>query len=126
MDKKAEIYTNKFSLQAIEDDKRMVELVKPKLYSDDVRINRIITLGGDGTILFAIKMFYNKKMPPIISFGLGSVGYLWWFDSANLKEVLEKVLLKEEVSSPSIGGSTTDNSEVSFEEEERGKLTQKS
>jgi NAD kinase len=48
-----------------------------KIFEEDhSAINRVITLGGDGTILFAIKMFYNKKVPPIISFGMGSVGYL--------------------------------------------------
>jgi len=89
-----EIYTNKFSLDAIKNDKRVTKSIKPKLYTDDIHINRIITLGGDGTILFAIKMFYNKCMPPIIGFSMGSVGYLCQFDSENILEVLEEILIK--------------------------------
>lgn len=59
-------------------------------------------MGGDGTILYAIKMFYNRKIPPIISFGLGSVGYLWWFDATNLEEVLYHWLIKERINHPSV------------------------
>ena len=40
-------------------------------------------------------MFYNKVVPPIISFSLGSVGYLWCFDSRNIIKVLEQVLFNE-------------------------------
>ena len=56
-------------------------------------INRIITLGGDGTILYVVKMFYNKEVPPIISFSLGSFGYLWQFQSDELYSVLENWLI---------------------------------
>ena len=88
-----EIYTNKASLKAIENDKMLTKSIKPKIYTEDIQINRIITLGGDGTILFAIKMFYNKSIPPIIAFSLGSVGYLCYFDSEKLETVLWNVLI---------------------------------
>lgn len=52
-------------------------------------------MGGDGTILFAIKMFYNRRMPPIISFGLGSVGYLCCFEVEELYEALYKCLIED-------------------------------
>ena len=58
------------------------------------KINRIITLGGDGTILYAVKMFYNRDLPPLISFSLGSVGHLCRYDSANYESVLINCLLK--------------------------------
>ncbi len=32
----------------------------------------IITLGGDGTILYAAKQFYTTYIPPIIAFALVS------------------------------------------------------
>ena len=62
---------------------------------DKLYINRVVTLGGDGTILFAIKMFYNHKMPPVISFGLGSVGYLCCFDSDDYESVLYSCFIKK-------------------------------
>ena len=39
-------------------------------------IEYIITLGGDGTILWATKMFHGDYIPPLISFSHGSLGYL--------------------------------------------------
>ena len=38
-------------------------------------------------------MFYNKDVPPIISFSLGSLGYLWQFEAEELSSVLENWLL---------------------------------
>ncbi|CAI2372551.1 unnamed protein product [Moneuplotes crassus] len=86
------IYTTKSSLEAIKDDPIVKTKVKPLVFSQDVEINRIITLGGDGTILFAIKLFYNKKVPPMISFGMGSVGYLCAFDSQDVTGTLVELL----------------------------------
>lgn len=40
------------------------------------KIEYIITLGGDGTILWATKMFHGDYIPPLISFSHGSLGYL--------------------------------------------------
>ena len=42
------------------------------------KIDLIITLGGDGTILHVGKMFQNK-IPPVLSFSLGSLGFLLSF-----------------------------------------------
>ena len=64
--------SNKFSIQTAKEedmisqfvDQDIAKLVNLDLvgeYTDeDDSVNRIVTLGGDGTILFAIKMFYNK------------------------------------------------------------------
>jgi len=44
-----------------QDIAKLVNLDLVGEYTDeDDSVNRIVTLGGDGTILFAIKMFYNK------------------------------------------------------------------
>src|ERR1043166_2706507 len=42
-------------------------------------IDLIITLGGDGTILFSSWMFQHD-IPPLLSFHLGSLGFLTVFD----------------------------------------------
>ena len=57
-----------FQLSAVEDEDRETLLLKS--------INRVITLGGDGTILYAVKMYYNQRMPPVISFAMGSMSYM--------------------------------------------------
>lgn len=54
------------------------------------KINYIVSLGGDGTILYAAKQFVGAYIPPIISFALvrfkifqvlkGSLGYMCYFD----------------------------------------------
>lgn len=70
-----------------------IEAIKICSEDEKVKINRAITLGGDGTILYTVKMFYNSVIPPIISFGLGSVGYLCSFDSSNYEEILDICLV---------------------------------
>lgn len=101
------IFSNQVSFNTTSDqkliaqlsDKSLIEKLdrdQVKIYSEDeCKISRVITLGGDGTILYAIKMFYNRKMPPIISFGLGSVGFLCCFDSLNIENVLYHCLIRK-------------------------------
>ena len=46
---------------------------------DDVfraTIDYIITLGGDGTILWAAKQFNGDIIPPMITFSQGSLGFM--------------------------------------------------
>ncbi|CAI2371666.1 unnamed protein product [Moneuplotes crassus] len=113
-------YTNQVSLEyAIKDE--MIENYRDKSLIDKIDfdsvhifeeetniINRVITLGGDGTILFAIKMFYNTRVPPIISFGLGSVGFLCCFDSSELERALFHCLLKKRKRKSTINHVTID------------------
>lgn len=50
-----------------------VELFREFNAKDDVekrKIHYIITLGGDGTILYAAKQFPGSYIPPIISFAM--------------------------------------------------------
>jgi NAD+ kinase len=44
------------------------------------QIDFIITLGGDGTILWASKEFRRQHFPPLISFSHGSLGYMCNFE----------------------------------------------
>lgn len=39
-------------------------------------VDAIITLGGDGTILHAASLFSSTYVPPILSFSLGTLGFL--------------------------------------------------
>ncbi|KFX99988.1 hypothetical protein V490_01551 [Pseudogymnoascus sp. VKM F-3557] len=47
----------------------------------------IITLGGDGTVLYASWLF-QRIVPPVLSFALGSLGFLTKFDFENFQGTL--------------------------------------
>ncbi|KAI9326924.1 ATP-NAD kinase-like domain-containing protein [Zopfochytrium polystomum] len=55
-------------------------------------IDFIVTLGGDGTVLFTSWLFQRTHVPPIVPFHLGSLGFLTNFDVSNIRNVLERVL----------------------------------
>ena len=57
-------------------------------------INYIITLGGDGTILWAHKQFHGHYIPPMITFSMGSLGYMceFNFDPKTLPDLLNNIL----------------------------------
>lgn len=47
----------------------------------------VITLGGDGTVLFASWLF-QRLVPPVLSFALGSLGFLTKFDFEDYQKTL--------------------------------------
>lgn len=49
----------------------------------------VITLGGDGTVLYASWLF-QRIVPPVLSFALGSLGFLTKFDFGKYAETLTK------------------------------------
>lgn len=51
----------------------------------------VLTLGGDGTVLFTSWLF-QRIVPPILSFALGSLGFLTNFQFAQYKEALNKIM----------------------------------
>ncbi|XP_014663475.1 PREDICTED: NAD kinase-like isoform X2 [Priapulus caudatus] len=73
--------------------------LKDKLYTvsegqDDLtdKIDFILCLGGDGTLLHASSLF-QTSVPPVLAFHLGSLGFLTIFEYAeNFKSVLTSVL----------------------------------
>ncbi|KAI8923944.1 ATP-NAD kinase-like domain-containing protein [Entophlyctis helioformis] len=54
-------------------------------------IDFVITFGGDGTVLFAAWLF-QYRVPPIIPFNLGSLGFLTVFDHDTFTGSLEHLL----------------------------------
>ncbi|PVU96023.1 hypothetical protein BB559_002533 [Furculomyces boomerangus] len=63
-------------------------------YEPDVHkksIDFIITLGGDGTLLRASSLF-QEKIPPILSFSMGTLGFLLPFDFKNFKNVINSFI----------------------------------
>ncbi|KAG4979315.1 hypothetical protein JHK85_033273 [Glycine max] len=62
------------------------------------KVDLVVTLGGDGTVLWAASMF-KGPVPPIVPFSLGSLGFMTPFselnhpsDSEQYKECLESIL----------------------------------
>lgn len=53
----------------------------------------VITLGGDGTVLYASWLF-QRIVPPILSFALGSLGFLTKFDFEDYEETLQSAFDK--------------------------------
>lgn len=55
-----------------------------------LRIDLVICLGGDGTLLFTSNLF-KTSVPPVISFSFGSLGFLSPFSFENFPAALTKV-----------------------------------
>ncbi|KAJ3251492.1 hypothetical protein HDU77_005843 [Chytriomyces hyalinus] len=57
----------------------------------DQDIDLVITLGGDGTVLYTSSLFQNR-VPPIVPFHLGSLGFLTVFEKSTYPSVLSDIL----------------------------------
>ncbi|CCK71104.1 NADH/NAD(+) kinase KNAG_0G00470 [Huiozyma naganishii CBS 8797] len=60
----------------------------------DVFFDLCVTMGGDGTVLFASTLF-QKHVPPVLPFSLGSLGFLTNFDFGQFKQDLPVILNKK-------------------------------
>ena len=61
----------------------------PKLAQEQPHLfDFVITLGGDGTVLYTSWLF-QRIVPPVLSFALGSLGFLTNFDFADHQRILE-------------------------------------
>ncbi|QRV98030.1 ATP-NAD kinase [Ceratobasidium sp. AG-Ba] len=59
--------------------------------ADKPEIDLIITLGGDGTILHASSLFNTGPVPPVLSFSMGTLGFLLPFHINSLPMALDDV-----------------------------------
>jgi NAD+ kinase len=79
----------------IEEQPRFQHLLKywsPDLcWSQPEKFDLVLTLGGDGTVLFTSWLF-QRIVPPILSFSLGSLGFLTNFEYDQFKEHLNKIM----------------------------------
>ena len=72
--------------------------VKDKLMTftegkDDLtdKIDFIVCLGGDGTLLYASSLF-QQSVPPVMAFHMGSLGFLTPFEIENFEQQVTHVL----------------------------------
>ena len=61
----------------------------PKLAQEQPHLfDFVVTLGGDGTVLYTSWLF-QRIVPPVLSFALGSLGFLTNFDFSDHQRILE-------------------------------------
>ncbi|OJJ97001.1 hypothetical protein ASPACDRAFT_54324 [Aspergillus aculeatus ATCC 16872] len=88
--------SKRFDAQGLlEKDPRYQEMLRywtPDLcWSCPERFDLVLTLGGDGTVLFTSWLF-QRIVPPILCFSLGSLGFLTNFEFENYKDHLNAVM----------------------------------
>ncbi|KAK5941795.1 NAD(+) kinase [Knufia obscura] len=72
--------------------KSMLRYWTPDLcWSHPEKFDLVLTLGGDGTVLFTSWLF-QRVVPPILSFALGSLGFLTNFSFDNYKAHLTSIM----------------------------------
>ncbi|KAK5099959.1 NAD(+) kinase [Lithohypha guttulata] len=71
---------------------KMLRYWTPDLcWSSPEKFDLVLTLGGDGTVLFTSWLF-QRVVPPILSFALGSLGFLTNFEFSKYKETLNSIM----------------------------------
>ena len=55
-------------------------------------VDLCITLGGDGTVLHLASLFVaDEPLPPVVSFAMGTLGFLTPFDVTDFAATLDRV-----------------------------------
>ncbi|MCJ1270964.1 NAD(+) kinase [Lobaria immixta] len=71
---------------------RMLKYWTPDLcYKSPEKFDLVLTLGGDGTVLFTSWLF-QRIVPPVLSFSLGSLGFLTNFEFSSYKTHLDRIM----------------------------------
>ena len=55
------------------------------------RLDWVVTLGGDGTVLWTCSILGNGPVPPLVPFAMGSLGFMTPFAMDRMQKVLNKV-----------------------------------
>lgn len=72
--------------------KDMLQYWTPDLcWSRPEMFDLVLTLGGDGTVLFTSWLF-QRIVPPVLSFSLGSLGFLTSFEYERYKDHLNRIM----------------------------------
>jgi NAD+ kinase len=70
----------------------MLDYWTPDLcWTSPEKFDLVITLGGDGTVLYTSWLF-QRVVPPVLSFSLGSLGFLTNFEYQKFREQLDRVM----------------------------------
>lgn len=92
VERRLETHPDFGALQIVQEEPSAKERLKywdPKLVQEQPHLfDFVITLGGDGTVLYTSWLF-QRIVPPVLSFALGSLGFLTSFDFAEYQRTLE-------------------------------------
>ncbi|KAI6669577.1 hypothetical protein NL676_004462 [Syzygium grande] len=69
------------------------------------KVDLLVTLGGDGTVLWAASLFQGP-VPPVVSFNMGSLGFMTPFSRDGYKKQLESILRGDGLILSTTSGST--------------------
>ncbi|KAI0003994.1 ATP-NAD kinase [Xylariaceae sp. FL0662B] len=79
----------------VDEDPRFQSMLRywsPDLcWSQPEKFDLVLTLGGDGTVLFTSWLF-QRIVPPVLSFSLGSLGFLTSFEFEKYKQHLNRIM----------------------------------
>ncbi|XP_065061358.1 uncharacterized protein LOC135688439 [Rhopilema esculentum] len=64
---------------------------------EQCNVDLIICLGGDGTLIHTSSLF-QESCPPVVSFHLGTLGFLMTFDFDNFKQIITQTLKGKDLS----------------------------
>ncbi|CAJ2501717.1 Uu.00g045700.m01.CDS01 [Anthostomella pinea] len=82
----------------IDEDPRYQSMLRywsPDLcWTQPEKFDLVLTLGGDGTVLFTSWLF-QRVVPPVLSFSLGSLGFLTTFEFEKYKQQLNRIMGSE-------------------------------
>jgi len=92
VERRMETHPDFGTLQLLQEEPSAKDRLKfwdPKLAQEQPHLfDFVVTLGGDGTVLYTSWLF-QRIVPPVLSFALGSLGFLTNFDFSNHKNILE-------------------------------------
>lgn len=77
-----------------DEELRSLRVFNGDIESIKLKTDLLISIGGDGTILHAVSRFLSY-VPPVLSFSMGTLGFLLPFDFSGFKSVLQLVLNNE-------------------------------
>lgn len=88
--------SKRFNAQGLIDEnprfQHMLKYWTPDLcWSQPEKFDLVLTLGGDGTVLFTSWLF-QRIVPPVLSFSLGSLGFLTTFEYHRFRDHLNRVM----------------------------------
>jgi len=67
------------------------------IFNNKDKIDICITIGGDGTVLWCNSMFpIEYQRPPFLTFNLGTLGYMTYYDCDMYRDVLDELLNHKE------------------------------
>lgn len=79
-------------------DSESTNLVAQKdtqIFTAESKVDVVITIGGDGSVLGASRFFSSRSVPPVLSFNVGTLGFLTTFNPERCEEILAQLIKAE-------------------------------